>query len=397
VGSPRKIVDACYFAYQRVGGRGTITAPVIEQVCREIFVHTPPGEAAERIRDFCARLGHQSVSEPEADNKISQIWIPAGAEDAGCLIVITGSIVNSIAANKLIRLAKAQASDSAESSLRMVVLVFVGQLAESQQSRVRDAFMYVLRWDDDEFWDELRVLVSNLVFTLETQAEARLLHDLRDDIRGLRSYQADDHEALRQLAEARDEQRLRTVIREETHRAYLRSPSSAEVLDFGESFQGVQRLFDGAVSAVRETLERVEQLWRSMFQSQEPTRLIDRSKAPGGRTALPSDLTPEPIIRSLGVLVALDKSLDGFGRAVIELLHQEAEGTPVRKALHHQCARFDKAIEDLIVFIPSSDEDSNYTVYRVLGIDRASILAKLQRLGAVIYDTIYSADLTRRF
>jgi hypothetical protein len=278
----------------------------------------------------------------------------------------------------------------------MVVLVFVGQLAKSQRAKVHDAFTQVLRWDQDGFWDDLRALLGNLVSTLGAQVESRLLHELRDDVRDLRSYQAEDRELLAKLAHlAQDEHRLRIMIREETHRAYLRSPNNAEALNFGEEYPGIQRDFDGAVSAIREALALAERHWRSIFEPEEPTRGIDRSSAPGNRRSVPSDLTQDPVIRAMGVLASLDYSLDGFGRAIAGFLALKTEERPPRHWLGHQCGRFDQSVEDLITLIPSLDEDSNHTVHRVLGVVRGDISSRVQGFGAFVYDEIYDADFNK--
>jgi hypothetical protein len=99
------------------------------------------------------------------------------------------------------------------------------------------------------------------------------------------------------------------------------------------------------------------------------------------------------MIRSLGVLTALDSSLRGFGNAVIGSLQQEqAEGRSARTSLNHQCSRFDQAVDDLGLLMPSSDGEASSVVDRVLGVDLGRILSTLKGLGARVYDEVYKRD-----
>ena len=390
-GSPLRVVDGCYHAFERARGGGVITASLIEHVSNDIFVQTPPpAEAAGRISELCARLGQHAQPVRTIGDRAARLWIPLGRDGAGCSIVITGPVLNPASADRLRRLAGPRGEDTSQPG-RVAVLVCTGPLAESQREPLRNAFSAVLSYDDDEFEHDLGALISNL----SQQAGTSLLAELREDLRGLRAHQAGEHEYLRRLASSweENEKQLRAVVRAETRRAYLRLPGNADVLDFGDGFPGLQAIFDRALSAIREALERVEQLWGSMFLSREPTRLIDRSKAPGSRDALPSDLTPEPMIRSLGVLTALDSSLRGFGNAVIGSLQQEqAEGRSARTSLNHQCSRFDQAVDDLALLMPSSDGEASSVVDRVLGVDLGRILSTLKGLGARVYDEVYKRD-----
>lgn len=394
-GSPRQVVRACYQLFRRAIG-GQITDSLTEQVCGEIFVRTPPSVVAGQIIDQCALLGLHASSTLRPSGGPGRVRIPVGNDGAEILIVIGESVVNATATALLIRLSS-ECGDGAGGlppGDRAAVLVCTGPVAESQGSRLRDAFTAVLRSDRDDFLPSISVLISNLVAQLDKQAEAGVLHEMRDDLRSLRAQQAAEHGYLRQLAGNRDqeEQRLREVIREEARRAYLRLPAGADTLDFGTKLPELQGIFDDALSPIREALERVEQLWRAMYLSREPTRLIDRSQAPGGRAALPSDLTPEPMIRSLGVLAALDSSLRGFGLAVIGLIRDGAETPAARAQMTYQCTSFDKTAEALVAYIPVLGEDANSAVYRVLGIDRAGILARLKGLGAAVFDEVYKRD-----
>jgi hypothetical protein len=390
-GSPRQVVDACYHAAERVGGSEQVTASLIERVSVDIFAHTPPGVVAADISGVCAALGQRAVERPVPGRAAARLWVPADANGAGIMIVISGPVVTSAAATRLIRLA----GKSGGTAGTEAVLVCAGPLAGSLDGRLRNAFSSVLRADDDDFLSDVSVLIGSLTSSLGKQAEVAVLHELRDELHRL---QVRDYQLGRDLAKLREEQeqRLRVVIREEARRSNLRLPG-ADALDFGDRLPGLQALFDEALSPIRAALERVEQLWRSMFMSPEPTRLVDRSRAPGARGALPSDLTRESMVPSLGVLMTLDNLLRGFGHAVIGHIQagedhiqvEEEELKRARKALVDLCGRLDQTIEDVIRLIPAADDATSAAVYRVLGLDRGLLLARLTRLGSRTYDEIY--------
>jgi hypothetical protein len=398
-GMPRNVVKIFYNAY-RLAADGTcrVTPSLVEQAARAIFESLPANEVYKQIYIFCTRQGYTVGPDGQVGDLSAPLWVSTAQGNKICTIVVAESLLNSAVTKKITQLGTRLGGTTDKSSHPGLVLIIAGQLAESQESKVNSVFPHILRWGQDGFLDELRTLISNLAASVGTRAESILLQELRDEIGSLHSSRAEDHSLLRQLAEAQDETHIRRLIREEAHRAYLRSPANSEPLDFGNQ-EGLQQLFDDAVSAIRNSLARAEQLWQSMFLSENPARLIDRSKAPGGRPALPTDLTSDPIVRAIGVLMALDYSIDGFGRAIIEFQHQ-AEESPRnfnRKDLIHQCSKIDQAVEDLIVFIPSSEEDPNFVIPRVLGVDRLSLLPKVKRLGSRVHDTIYSNEFESRF
>lgn len=386
-GSPRKVVDICYNAYQEVPDGRSITGPVIERASLMSGAFSLENIAA-RIRDFCVRLGHQVVPEHPIGDAIAPLWVAAGSGDAGCAIVVSESIVNTAAANRVARLGDALKGPSS----RMVLLVFAGQLAQSQRTKVDHAFTQVLRWDQDGFLDEMRAVLGKL----GSQADSEILHQLRDDVHSLQSFQADDHESLAKLAEAQDEQRVRAMIREETRRAYLRSPASSDVPVFGEGYEELQRVYDGAVSMIREALGNAGRHWMSIFEPHDPEKGIDRARAPGDRAPLPADLTQMPILQTMGVLSSLDCSLDGFGLAVCGVLALDPKRKAARRQwLGYQCDQFDQSVEDMIRAIPTSHEDPDRIVLRVLGVDRAGISAKLKGLGGIAFDTVFPVGFNR--
>jgi hypothetical protein len=400
-GSPRQVVDACYHAVKESGGRERITAPLIARVSGEIFMHTSPGAVAEDITRVCTTLGERAISCPARSGNVARLWIPVGTEGAegtGITIVVSGPVVTPAAAAALIRLAR-ESAGAAESP---AILVCAGPLAGSLDARLRDAFKAVLRAAADDFLPDLSVLIGNLVSMSAKQAEVGILQEVRDELRRLRAreYQQGRDQAGQPN---QDEQRLREVIRQETRRAYLRSPSGADDLDFGDELPRLQAVFDGALDPIRVALDRAEQLWRSLFASPSPTLLIDRSRAPGARGALPADLTPEPMISALGVLVSLDSALRGLGHAVLDHIHDrydhpqasEQEQGRARRGLLDLCTRLDQTVEQVAGRFPDTGDDPSGPIRRALGIDRGPLLALLRGLGGRVYLEVYINERVR--
>lgn len=394
-GSPRQVVDACYHAVKKSGG-GRITPSLIARVSAEILTHTSPGAVAGDITGACTTLG-QSAMPLSAPGGAVRLWIPAGAEGAGITVIVSGPVVTAVAAKALVRLAE----ESIGAPESPTILVCAGPLAGSLHEQLRDTFRAVLRADDDDFRSDISLLIGNLTRHLGQRTGPDALREVRDELRRLlaRDYHQDQ---ARQRDE--DEQRLREVIRQETRRAYLRLPSGVDVLDFGDDLPGLQAVFDGALVPIRTALEHAEQLWRSMFASPAPAWLIDRSRAPGARGALPADLTPQPLTSALGVLVTLDNALRGLGHAVLEHIHDrhnhpqasEAEQGRARGALLDLCDRLDETVEQVVRRFPEPADDPSGAVSRVLEIDRGPLIARLRGLGGRVYNEVYIQERGRR-
>jgi hypothetical protein len=393
-------VDACYHAVKESGGSGRIMPALIARVSGEIFMHVSPDAVAGDITRVCTTLGERAISRPvRGGTTVARLWIPAGTEGAGITVIVGGPVVTTASATALIRLA----GDPAGEAGSPAILVCAGPLAGSLDERLRDAFRAVLRADDDDFLPDISVLIGNLVRRPGQQAELGVMQELRDELHRLqaRGYQQDRDQAGQR---DQDEQRLRDVIRQETRRAYLRLPGSADALDFGDELPGLQAAFDGALVPIRTALDHAEQLWRSMFASPEPTWLIDRSRAPGARGALPADLTPKPLISALGVLLTLDNALRGLGHAVLDHIHNRQDHPQAsdeaqrraRRALLDLCTRLDATVEQVAGRFPESVDDPTGAVSRVLEIDRGPLLARLKGLGGRVYNEVYIQERGRR-
>jgi hypothetical protein len=398
-GSPRHVVDACYHAVKESGGSGRIMPSLIARVSGEIFMHVSPDAVAGDITRVCTTLGERAISRPVHGGGTARLWIPAGAEGEGITVLVGGPVVTAASAAALIRLA----GDPAGAAGAPAILVCAGPLAGSLDERLRDVFKAVLRADDDDFLPDISVLIGNLVRRPGQQAELGVMQEIRDELRRLqaRGYQQDREQAGQQ---DQDEQRLRDVIRQETRRAYLRLPGSADALDFGDELPGLQAVFDGALLPIRTALDQAEQLWRSMFASPAPTWLIDRSKAPGARGALPADLTPGPLISALGVLLTLDNALRGLGHAVLKHIHDrrdhpqasEEKQRRARSALLDLCTRLNETVKQVAGRFPDAADDPTGAVSRVLEIDRGPLLARLRDVGGRVYNEVYIQERGRR-
>ncbi len=394
-GAPRKVVKICYDAYDHANRDGKITPAVIERVTAGLVGSPPTGEIYTQVRDFFAGQGHTVRRDHEVDGIRVPLWISATSDDTGCAVLVAESLLNSAAAAKVIRLGSALLGPADRPTRNGLVLVLSGIIAESQEPKVRRIFPHAVQWGRDTFWDELQAMVSNLIASANDRTGADLLQALQIAVGSLRSSQAEDNRILRQLVEAQDETRVRRLIREETHRAYLRSPGDAEPLSFG-GLEDIQDYFDDAVSTVREALERVKRLWQSVFQSQQPARAIDRANAPGSRQATPDDLARGAIVRTIGVLTTLEDSLDSFGRSIIRFQRLSQSGRDAgRGDFYSQCNKFDKTAEILAAAIPAGDEDPDNMVFRVLGIDRVTIFGRIRSLGSMAFDSVHAPELKR--
>lgn len=395
-GHPRKTIALCHHAYRMVQGADTIKAVHLREASRELSGPDTAEDVIAEIIALCAQLGLPAVrkSPPaEGGGMTDHVWVSARGHDQGCAVVVTDPVLDDTDARSLVEAAR-RLRGTSQQSRHPIIAVVIGLMAGVVVKDIRRAYDHVFIWDRDHFARDLTAIIDGLSSEEaehDPAAGSQLLAQLYARLNQIAGQRESDHELLGKLADAQDEHRLRRIVREETRRSYLLESESEELMQF--PLDPLNELFDDRLRLIRDTIHRADRRWRSVFASGE---LINRIDAPGGRPMLIEDMAAEEVIRTLGVLAALEKALQGFGWGLIGLLNSDGEhGKDTRRELRGQCDRFNNVVDLLIRHVPATENDLYRATNRILETDKKIIRQHLSRFGSVVFDTIYEEDLRR--
>ncbi|HEU0089639.1 MAG TPA: hypothetical protein VFQ77_18670 [Pseudonocardiaceae bacterium] len=184
-GTARTVIRLCYHLHHQAAyGQTNVTAEMVRDVVREHLVPMSnsmvTAEVRRRLHTLRLAYHHNHLLGPALESLVDY-WVPAGDSDAGCAVLITGSVLENGEVEDLIYRVSAVRRTAPDSKLLLVVN---GILPDDLATRVSSIFSTdPVIYDSSSFAEEFDAALAAIV---QRRQMSSLLEPLWREIGGIR-------------------------------------------------------------------------------------------------------------------------------------------------------------------------------------------------------------------
>lgn len=388
-GVARQFIRLCHHLYRRaIDVRTAVTEAMIREVARDRIVLDTVDSVRNEVRAVLDAQGLPYYRQHRlATNARVDYWIPLGDEDAGCAVVVTGSVFGPAEVAPLRELAieirkMAPGADT--------ILVVVGFLPSVERDEITDFFgIEPLEYDQWTFQSGLSSILAGRVSAFESASSADPVVMLRNRLERMNRQYTNTRLSLQQLAASVDTMRTTSEYQFSAfHRsleALAQGAQPARTAPDGAPSPGLPADVTGLFDQADEALSVVGKVDNAI-----------REALSGGlrtRDALRMSLSGK-VFEAMGVAAVIRSLLAEFQREVTDWYRRYArkERDADRTSLSALCHNYDSLYDQVPVFRLSALEDFELYPAMTSGTPRQRGYLALSGFGGRVQDALLSAD-----
>lgn len=363
-GAPRKIVRLCHHLYRKATDENTlVTESMVRQVARTQFDLASIDNVHGEIRRVLDTQGLDYLRDYQVGNdpySRADYWISVGDRGAGCAVMLTESVLDSMDSERLARRALSVHNAVADAE---TVLVVVGYLPSGMSLELSEAFRTEpIVYDHWIFGETLTAILTSRVRSIEEIVSEDPLMVLHDRVERMGRQQSNTQRFIELLAIHVDEMRtssdqqlgviqrrlddISNVLHSVDHPGSSGNLSSPALSTLPAE---VRSLFDES-TATLDALNRMDVALRDAFVGSGQ----DLSQAVDARLNLRARYSPK-LFQAMGVAILLKNVVEKFRDGVndwYQSLSPDPQGkieSPDRVKLDSLCRAYDA----LLAFLPT--------------------------------------------